>query len=63
MLIKALYIFIGLLFFDLFVASCIYFRKDRQFKQHQYQPNYISKVELDRLLRSLASSASYSRVN
>jgi len=50
----ALNIFLGFLLFDLFVACCIYFRKDRQFKEYQYQPKHISKAELDRLLRILA---------
>jgi len=61
-MLKALYIFLGLLLFDCFVACCIYFRKDRPFKQQEYQPNDISKVELDRLLRLLARGYSCSRV-
>jgi len=55
-MLKALYIFLGFLLFDCFVASCIYFKKERPFKQHEYQPNYISKVELGHLLRLLAEN-------
>jgi len=58
----ALYIFLGLLLFDLFVACRIFFQKDRSLKQYGYQSKYIGKVELDRLLRSFAVSASCSRV-
>ncbi len=31
----ALYIFLGLLFFDCLIACCIYFRKERGFKQYE----------------------------
>jgi hypothetical protein len=32
-----LYIFLGLLIFDLLIACCIYFQKERHFKQYENQ--------------------------
>ena len=56
-----LYIFIGLLLFDCFVASCIYFQKDRLYKQQEFkyytQCYTLNKEQLDHFFRLLARDA------
>jgi hypothetical protein len=37
----AIYIFLGLLLFDYFIASCLYFRKERAFDPYEDPLNYL----------------------
>ena len=41
----ALYIFLGLLVFDLLIACCIYFRRERPFKQYENQLTSLKTVK------------------
>jgi hypothetical protein len=41
----ALYIFLGIIIFDCLLVCCLYFRKERPFKQDEEQLNYREKLK------------------
>ena len=47
-----LYIFLGLLFFDLFIACSFYFRKERPLKRQKDQLSYPQTIKLNKQPRS-----------
>jgi len=52
----ALYIFFGFLLFDCLVAGCIYFLKDRLFKQHEGPLNNLKTVKSNKYVKSRLAS-------